>query len=185
MLLCKSSTSRWLSLRRAQDRWFLINQSILLSRGRSRLMIMRPAATALQHWSTFNQGGVRQGWLVLKRESCNIYDVRRRRDRRSKSWRLGNLTNVGPSSLRARCGGSSQLTSQQDRSDHSYRPVWPLWLTGQTGPACSWAESRIRNARFGSLQWRNTTGAFSTRWWGASGSWGYTRNASTRSSTRL
>ena len=48
MLLCKSATSRWLSLSQAQDRWFLVNRSILLSRGRSWLMIMRPAV-ALQH----------------------------------------------------------------------------------------------------------------------------------------
>jgi len=39
---------------------FLINWSILLSRGRSWIMIMRPAAV-IQHQSTFNQGGVLQG----------------------------------------------------------------------------------------------------------------------------
>ena len=60
MLLCRSATSRWLSMRRAQDQWFLVNRSILLSRGLSWLMIMRPATT-LQHRSTFNQGGVHQG----------------------------------------------------------------------------------------------------------------------------
>ena len=60
MMRCRSAISKWMSVLRAQDRWFLINRSILLSRGRSWIMIMRPAAV-IQHQSTFNQGGVLQG----------------------------------------------------------------------------------------------------------------------------
>ena len=65
MMRCRSAISKWMSVLRAQDRWFLINRSILLSRGRSWIMIMR-LATVIQHQSTFNQGGVLQGWLYSK-----------------------------------------------------------------------------------------------------------------------
>ena len=60
MMLCKSAISKWLSMMRVQGRWFLVNRSILLSKGRSWPMIMRPAAVT-RYQSTFNQDGVLQG----------------------------------------------------------------------------------------------------------------------------
>jgi len=60
MMFCISAISKWLSMMRVQDRWFLVNRSILLSKGRSWLMIMRLAAVT-RHQSTFNQDGVLQG----------------------------------------------------------------------------------------------------------------------------
>jgi len=74
-------------------------------------------------------------------------------------------------------------TASGDRSDRYKRPVWPPRATGQTGWGFSITESRIGNARFGSLRWRNTASILGTRQWGASGSWGYTKRAAIWSST--
>ena len=59
MMFCISAISKWLSMMRVQDQWFLVNRSILLFKGRSWLMIMR-LAVVTRHQSTFNQDGVLQ-----------------------------------------------------------------------------------------------------------------------------
>ena len=74
-------------------------------------------------------------------------------------------------------------TALGDRSDRYQRPVWPPRATGQTGWGCIKAESRIGNARFGSLRWRNTANILGTIQWGASGSWGYIKSTAIWSST--
>ena len=74
-------------------------------------------------------------------------------------------------------------TASGDRSDRYKRPVWPPGVTGQTGWGCSRTESRIGNACFGSLRWRNTANILGTIQWGASGSWGYIKSTAIWSST--
>ena len=74
-------------------------------------------------------------------------------------------------------------TSSCDRFDRYKWPVWPPRPTGSTGWGYIKAESRISNARFRSLRWRNTTSIIGTGQWGASGSWGYTKSAAIWSST--
>jgi len=74
-------------------------------------------------------------------------------------------------------------TTLGDRSDRFKQPVWLPRATGQTGWGCIKAESRIGNARFGSLRWRNTASILGTRQWGASGSWGYIKSTAIWSST--
>ena len=182
MMFCISAISKWLSMMRVQDWWFLINWSILLFNGRSWIMIMRQAVV-VRHQSTFNQDGVLRGWLVLKEGSCSVYVLRRRRKKRSRGWGTNNPTTTDQWSLRAKYGGSKQLTSQHDRSNRLRRPVWPVQATGLTGWGCSRTESRIGNSCFGSLRWRNTANILGTRQWGASGSWGYTKRATIWSST--
>ena len=146
-----------------KDRWFLVNRSILLSRGWSCPIIIEPTVV-VQHQSTFNQAGVLQGWLVLERANCSAYAFKRRRSRRSRSWGTNNSTSADPWSLRSMYGGSKQLTSQHD------------WSSRLRRPAVSSAESRIGNTHFGSLRWRNTASILGTRRWRASGLWGYTKN---------
>ena len=90
-MMCKSAISKRLSMMRVQDRWFLVNRSILLFKGRSWLMIMRLAAVT-RHQSTFNQDGVLQDWLILKEGSCSVYVLRRRRKKSSRGWGTNNPT---------------------------------------------------------------------------------------------